>query len=371
MRRTLNQLITLVIFSFAAFSLNAAEVLREYWSYDDYLTAHPQQQAWVNELRHSVLGPASPISKQLTAPIRIDLMQPTEQISSYWWRNLKAMEKRLTELGIVYEINLTHTKPNSDQRAEIEAMSSILANKPDYLVLTLNTNKQRQLIEHALKTSDSKVILQNITGPVKAWGDSQPFMYVGFDHEEGAKKLADYFDQALPLMSQYGVLYYSPGYISDARGDTFISAMKKAGNHQLVSAFYTQATLDSAYTATLKMLAEHQHLNMIYACSTDIALGAIKAIKETGRSEVMVNGWGGGDSELVEIKNDNMEATIMRMNDDTGVAIAEAIRRDLLGLPVPTVFSGDFELVTERDSHQKIGQLSAKAFRYSGQYASP
>lgn len=371
MRRMLKQFVTTVIISLASLSVNAAEVLRDYWSYYDFLAAHPQQQAWVSELRHSVLGPASPIPFTLTTPVKIDLMQPTEQISSYWWRNLKSMEKRLEELGIAYEINLIQTKPTSDQRAEIEAMTSILENEPDYFVFTLNTNKQRQLIEHAIKTSETKVILQNITGPVKAWGNEQPFMYVGFDHEEGAKKLADYFNQALPQKGQYGVLYYSPGFISDARGDTFVSAMKKAGNHQLVSAFYTQATLESAYTATLKMLSEHQNLNMIYACSTDIALGAIKAIQETGRTEVMINGWGGGDSELVEIKNDNMEATIMRMNDDTGVAIAEAIRRDLLGIPVPTVFSGDFELVTERDSHQRIDQLSTKAFRYSGQYASP
>lgn len=57
----------------------------------------------------------------------------------------------------------------------------------------------------------------------------------------------------------------------------------------------------------------------------------------------------------------------MRMNDDTGVAMAEAIKWDLEGKPVPKVYSGDFELVTSSDSKEKIERFKQRAFRYSDQ----
>lgn len=55
----------------------------------------------------------------------------------------------------------------------------------------------------------------------------------------------------------------------------------------------------------------------------------------------------------------------MRMNDDTGVAMAEAIKMDLEDKPVPTVYSGDFEIVTSQDSEERIQELKLRAFRYS------
>ena len=56
----------------------------------------------------------------------------------------------------------------------------------------------------------------------------------------------------------------------------------------------------------------------------------------------------------------------MRMNDDTGVAMAEAIKLDIEGRKVPTVFSGDFEMVTSETSLDELQRLKEKAFRYSG-----
>ncbi len=57
----------------------------------------------------------------------------------------------------------------------------------------------------------------------------------------------------------------------------------------------------------------------------------------------------------------------MRMNDDNGVAMAEAIALDLQGRSgdVPLVFSGAFELVTADHDRSRIEALKRRAFRYS------
>lgn len=79
----------------------------------------------------------------------------------------------------------------------------------------------------------------------------------------------------------------------------------------------------------------------------------------------MINGWGGGSAELDAIAKKELDVTVMRMNDDTGIAMAEAIKLDLEHKPVPTVFSGDFEIVTKNDSPERLSKLKKYAFRYS------
>lgn len=58
----------------------------------------------------------------------------------------------------------------------------------------------------------------------------------------------------------------------------------------------------------------------------------------------------------------------MRMNDDNGVAMAEAICLDIMKKTdqVPTVFSGEMVLVEKGISNAELDALIRRAFRYSG-----
>ncbi|MCD8548510.1 MAG: hypothetical protein LRY38_08895 [Aeromonadaceae bacterium] len=74
---------------------------------------------------------------------------------------------------------------------------------------------------------------------------------------------------------------------------------------------------------------------------------------------------GGGAQELAALARGELSATVMRINDDTGVAIAEALQRDLQGLPLPRVFAGDLVLVTPDTPKTVLRGLQERAFRYS------
>ncbi|CRZ53884.1 autoinducer 2-binding periplasmic protein LuxP precursor [Vibrio cholerae CT 5369-93] len=189
-------------------------------------------------------------------------------------------------------------------------------------------------------------------------------MYIGFDHEYGAQLLAQYYQAHAPK-KPYSVLYFSEGYISEARGDTFIQDMNAVHHFPLASSYYTKATEQSGYEATLNIVKNNPEIGFIYACATDVALGAAQALKELNRQDILVNGWGGGSAELEALAKGELDVTVMRMNDDTGVAMAEAIKWDLEGKSVPLVYSGDFEVVTKQDSAARIAELKARAFRYS------
>lgn len=84
--------------------------------------------------------------------------------------------------------------------------------------------------------------------------------------------------------------------------------------------------------ATLNIATQYPDIKFIYACSTDIALGAVEALQEKDMlQQIMVNGWGGGTPEIKAIENGELDVTVMRINDDNGVAMADAVILDMLG----------------------------------------
>ncbi|SDG99020.1 autoinducer 2-binding protein LuxP [Vibrio xiamenensis] len=360
--KTLFSLMALCSVSFTAY---AGEVLSGYWQYDEFLAQHPKQQSLTEQLSNTVRQRPIALTSTQQKPISISVVYPGQQISDYWIRNIKAFEMRMEKLGIRYEINQVFTRPNIDFRQQSVSLLDAIHNKADYLIFTLDTTRHRKFIEHVLSSTNTKLILQNITTPVKDWDGHQPFMYVGFDHLKGTEVLEKYYLSVKPDTSRYSVLYFSEGYVSDARGDTFIEEMSHNHHYPLSSSYYTKATRESGYSTALKAVKDDPTISFIYACSTDVALGASDALKELGRGDILLNGWGGGTAELEAIARGDLGVTVMRMNDDTGIAMAEAIKWDLEGKPVPTVYSGDFELVTANDDPKKIEQLKKRAFRYS------
>ncbi|GAD90850.1 autoinducer 2-binding periplasmic protein LuxP [Vibrio halioticoli NBRC 102217] len=361
MRNTLTAL--LLLFTSTCF---ANDLLLDYWQYDKYLEQHPTQNALTQQMHQRIYQAPVPLKIPQDKPIEIDIVYPGTQLSDYWWRNIKALELRLNELGIDYRLRKYSSRPNMDYRRETESLQTALNNAPDYLIFTLDTSRHKKFAENLLTSSnrDTKLILINITTPIKHWKNHQPLMYVGFDHVLGTKLLANEYQKAFPEQADFGMMYFSPGYISEARGDTFIKYMKSQGDYSLKSAYFTNANRQSAYEATISMLKKQKNLDFIYACSTDLAFGVTQALSQLDRRDVMVNGWGGG-AEIEAVADGIIDFTVVRMTDDTGIAMAEAIKLDLQNKPVPQVFSGDYEVLTKYDDNQKIEALKSKAFRYS------
>ncbi|MBR9827385.1 MAG: substrate-binding domain-containing protein [Oceanospirillales bacterium] len=339
--------------------------LGDYWSVDQYYSMHPDQKPWLDELVHAVQqDPVGVPAALRQKTIRIAQVYPGLQASSYWSDSENALTGRLDALGIRYWLETRYTAPNTQFDEQIRQIHELLAWKPDYLIYTLDSPRQKLIVERLVQNTDTRLILQNITTPLKAWDKRQPFMYVGFDHAEGAQILAQQFRDRFPDQADYGVLFRSKGLVSQMRGVNFIQAQPAA--HRLRSSFYSDSSREGGRVAALQMLRESPQLDYIYACSTDLALGVLDALAELDRQDVMVNGWGGGPEEIEQLRAGSLPLVLMRMSDESGIAIAEAIRRELLGLPVPLVYAGRFTVLHKGMSDASIREQEARAHRYSG-----
>lgn len=305
------------------------------------------------------------IDVEVPKPIKIGVVYPGLQQSDYWQRSLVALESRLERLQIPYELIVRFSKPHSQQDLQETQILDVLSHQPDYLIYTINSQRQKSVVEMLLQSQKPKVIIQNLTHPITEWQNIQPLIYIGFDHARGARVLANYYKQTYPKGTEYGILFWDEGVVSDQRGLTF--EREVSGFHTLKASYYTEASREKAKQATLDMLAEFPNLKYIYACATDVAMGALEALDEIGRTDISINGWGGGKSEIDALRQGKLDVVLMRMNDQNGIAMAEAIKMDLEGQEVPLVFSGGFEVLTQRMKPSEIDQYVEKAFVYSGQ----
>ncbi len=362
--------VSLALFLLSSTIPAAAETtIPGYFTLSDYLQKHPEQNEISARFAEIVRGPAVPLEGTSEAKASVYIVYPGLQVSDYWRRSVDSFHARLAELGIEIDVENHFTKPGTELRLQSGLINQGLAGVPDYMVFTLDALRHRGMIERVMANGTTKVILQNITTPMAAFEPQQPFMYVGFDHAVGTRLLADKYKSTFPEGANYAILFGPQGYVSTLRGGTFRQEMSEHPNTKLLSSYYVNFDRQRAYNATKEIIRNHPDLDFIYACSTDIALGAIDALKEAGKiNEVLVNGWGGGSSELAAIESGELAFTVMRMNDDNGVAMAEAIKFDLAGIAkshAPTVYSGDFELVDQKTSPEKLKELQDYAFRYS------
>lgn len=341
----------------------------DYITAEEYVVFHPEEMKKREAFNTLVQNSAKKIKPgQQKHTINIAIVYPGEQASDYWRRSLKSFIARLDEIGIQYDIHEFFSKGGGvETRKQEEQLKKALDLDPDYLVFTLDVRQHIRVIERILSNKRPFLILQNITTPLSRWENNQPF-YVGFDHATGSRLLADYFLENTSPDGSYGLLYYSKGYVSTMRGDTFLEYMRKANGPILADSYYTAGKREFARINALNLL-QHEDLKFIYNCATDVALGAMDALKENGKiGTILINGWGGGSAEIDALLAGDLDVTVMRMNDDNGVAMAEAIRLQLLGREneLPTVFSGEFTVITRHTSKEQIQALQKRAFRYSG-----
>ncbi|MBE0492242.1 MAG: substrate-binding domain-containing protein [Sulfurospirillum sp.] len=348
---------------FLLLTLLSTLISSDFLSIDTFVAMHPDQKVKMEAFDALVQDEPSKIATKQKEAIKIAIIYPQET-SDYWQRSKKSFKRRLDLLDINYTID-EYFIDLSNLMQQKKALKQVLQENNDYLIFTLNVDIHEKFINQILSRKKPKLIIQNLTTPLVQWEGNQPFLYVGFDHLEGTKLLANYLKTRFPHGANYAMLYFKEGFVSQMRGDGFISLMDSS--FTLKDSFYTQGKIQEATLATQKILEEHPNVDFIYSCATDVSLGALKAMQNL-QNPPLLNGWGGGAKELELIKEKKLTFTVMRMNDDNGVAMAEAIKLDLENKTqqVPQIYSGKFMLIDEKTDAEIFEAYKKRAFRYSG-----
>lgn len=133
---------------------------------------------------------------------------------------------------------------------------------------------------------------------------------------------------------------------------------------------YGEFQREGGFNGAQLITSAYPDVTLIHNANTAMAMGAISAVQAAGIGDrVGVTAWGGTGDELDALRNGELLATPMRMSDDVGVAMAEAIRMNLEGrdAEIPLVFLGRIDIVSSASGPEVVDAMAAEAFRYTGQ----
>jgi len=338
------------------------------WTMLEYFELKPEEKEKLDALRAIAETDAVPVSVEVDQQF-IAFVSPSFNLSEGWSRGRIAFEKRLQELGIPFKID-DYGSTDQDHQRQSAHVDAILAAGTEYYDFVVfgptELGIQKANIERMIDAG-FPVVIWNYNTPLKDWEGKQPLSYVGFDHAEGAEMLCEWTLERTGGVGNFAVMRFIPGFIDDQRNGIFSDCVEKGGMVNVYDHF-AEGDNEKAYQGTQSTLTAYPDIVMIHAGNTATALGSANAAVERGvAGDILINGWGGGQSELDAILAGSLQVTPLRLQDDFGVYPAEMLKMLLEGNAdqVPVVGAGDYLLIDDSFSAQDMIDATEYAYRYS------
>jgi autoinducer 2-binding protein LuxP len=357
----------LAIVSIAAAQAPQAAVERGFYLLPEFHEAFPEQRQKMNEFLTIVQSDPVPVSVEIDIPIRIAWLGPTIEVSDAWARLNATIRGRLQDLQIPFEMTefIIHGDEHERQATQIQ---QVLAGDYDYVVIGPSEYLAQKANLEELAQNVPTLIMNVVNPFVDTYGTERGALtHIGFDHSVGAELLCQWVIEETGGEGTFALLRYLPGLIDSQRSDHFARCVEANSNMRKVSEYEANGDRELAFTGANAILSRYPDLTMLHAGSTAVSLGAMAAMEERGVvDQVLLNGWGGGQNELDAILAGKLDVTVFRVNDDWGVAVAEAIKAHLEGREVPAVIAATMKIIDYRWTAEDIANETEYAFRYSG-----
>ncbi len=326
-----------------------------------------QEEETLEALQEIVAQDAAPYEGSTDEPATIAVIYPSQDVSDFWLRAYLAMEARLEEMGLPYDA-VQFASGMDDHGLQATYTDTVLQEDYEYIIfgpteLSLQQDNIKRLIDDG-----RKVIILNFDTVVQDWGDEQPLMYATFSHLAGALNMCEWVQENLGGEGTFAMIRGTPGSLDDQRSEGFSDCLTEATDWELVYEHYGEFMREGGFDGTQQILSAYPDIDMIHNANTAMAMGAISSVQSQGREDVFVTAWGGTGDELEALRLGELGATPMRMGDDVGVAMAEAIRFDREGRAdeLPLVFLGRISIVDGNMDPDVIDEMEVEAFRYTG-----
>ena len=336
---------------------------REFWWYYQVQEAAP-----LKALQDIVGAPGTKMENPPTEPVKIVVIYPSLDVSDAWLRAYLAMEARLNELGIPFDA-LQLASDIGDHQIQTTYTDQVMNEDYDYVIFGPTELQIQAENMKALVDAGKKVIVLTYDQVLKSFGDNQPMLYTAFSHFAGSQIMCDWVVNTLGTEGTYAMNRGVPGIVDDQRSGGFANCLAEKSNWKLAYEHYGNYQREGGTTGTQQIISAYPEVTLIHNANTAMAMGALSAVQAMeAQDKVMVTGWGGTGEELEALLLGELRATPMRMSDDIGVSMAEAIRLDLEGRgdELPLVFVGRITIASGDMPKEQIHAMREEAFRYTG-----
>ena len=202
-------------------------------------------------------------------PMRIAYLSPSFDISDAWERVFWAIQGRLDELGVKYEIQSLAVATHVDHAGQLAQVESVIAKGVDYVFLGPTEYEAAIPALRKLKKAGIPTVVYNYLTPHED-EKARAMTYVAFSHMLGGKISGSWASMHLGGSGKIAILQGAPGIASDRRMEGFLSIVKQYPNIKVIIGPHTDFDRIKAFNAAQNMLAAHDDIDLIYGVSTTI-----------------------------------------------------------------------------------------------------
>lgn len=338
---------------------------RDYWTIDQM-----NRPGELEALRKVVGGEAVPFTGMQDKPLQIALVYPSADVSDFWARMYLAFTKRLDQLGIKYETTEFASR-QIEHSLQSTYTNQVVQDKDIWDFVLFGPSElatQADNINTLAGTDDFTTFVISFFTPPQ-YLDNYPAGWFDFSASEGALLICDYMVKRLGNDQTYALNRGIPGITDNQRSGEFSDCVQEKGNWNLAYEHYGEYRREGGFDGTNLILQAYPEAKIIHNANTAMSMGSVEAQVAAGKEkEIFSTGWGGTGLELEAMRRGELDATPMRMGDDVGAAVAEAIKYHMedRGDELPQIFLGRITIANDEMSIEELDALEEEAFRFSG-----
>lgn len=125
--------------------------------------------------------------------------------------------------------------------------------------------------------------------------------YVAGDNKAFGRLAAQYMAKALDGKGEIVALRGIPTTLDNERMDAFTEVIKKYPGIKVLDAKYANWNRDDAFKVMQDYLTRFKHIDAVWAADDDMAVGVLKAIKQSGRTDIKEVFGGAGAKGMVKM----------------------------------------------------------------------
>ncbi|WP_410219180.1 ABC transporter substrate-binding protein [Paracoccus sp. (in: a-proteobacteria)] len=242
------------------------------------------------------------------------------------------------------------------------------ANPDLQFVLTTTSDASQQVSDLedmvATRNIDALVVLpfesEPLTGPIQRIADSGVWvtvvdrgltqegiedLYVAGDNDSFGRTAGQYFADTLDEGAKVVVMRGIASTVDNERVEGFQAALEGSGI-EVLAMDHGNWNRDTAFNLMQDYLSRFPEIDAVWAADDDMALGALAAIEQAGRTEEMFVVGGAGMKEIVDRIRNNDTAIPVNVTYPPSM-ISTAIEMTALGLTSGAPMGGEFIIASE------------------------
>ena len=271
--------------------------------------------------------------------------------SEYWSYVIAGIEQAEKDLGNV-EVDVRGANSDTDFDGQLNMVETIV-----------NADMCEAIAIAPLQADQIANALTGVKIPVLAIDTNfeQAETFIGTAHEDAAYQGGKYVAEQIGKGGKVVVLANIQGEsTSEARVAGYRKALEEGGC-EIISTQYTDGVGDKAVTVTDGVLQSFPDIDAIVCCADDVALGASRAIRQTGRDGdgIIVCGFDGISSGVQAVVNGEISCTVAQDPYNMGYQCVKSLLDVVEGEKLDDFIDTGCNVITPDNADEYLAKLKS------------